>query len=355
MASVSGFDPLFDAMCKNPALQMESFFIPISSRNLIIGGMKAAWNKILLRFFGLKKGEEPNPFVKDVHAIAAARVTRHANKKSNHLIFLSVGENQFAQKFLKASLSLRKRIIITLHQPPSWLEENFRDIKVLDDLALIICLSKEQLKFVSRVCNTPAVFIRHGVCHDFFYPPEIVPGIRKQKLIFVGNWYRDFKTLEKALPIIWGRMPDVEIDCVLQRSVLKRQPEMSKLYGDRRVRFQHDIPVEKMRCLYQNASLLFLPLLDAAANNTIVEAMASGLPVVSTRVGGVPDYVPEGAGELCSIGNAKEHANAVCNLLSDPEKRKAAGLVARKFCEKELDWNVISERMLVSLERFINS
>ena len=43
--------------------------------------------------------------------------------------------------------------------------------------------------------------------------------------------------------------------------------------------------------LYRGADALFLPVTGGTANNAILEALASGTPVISTRIGGITDYV----------------------------------------------------------------
>ena len=67
---------------------------------------------------------------------------------------------------------------------------------------------------------------------------------------------------------------------------------------------------------------------------TVIEAMAAELPVVATRVGGVPEVVEEGAtGWLATAGNDLELADAVLRLAESIPLRKQMGTAGRQRAE----------------------
>ncbi len=70
----------------------------------------------------------------------------------------------------------------------------------------------------------------------------------------------------------------------------------------------------------------------------IIEAMASGIPVVATNVGGVSDIVEVGCtGLLHSVGDLDGLANSIATLMSDESMRKAMGKSARKRVEEKFE------------------
>lgn len=91
------------------------------------------------------------------------------------------------------------------------------------------------------------------------------------------------------------------------------------------------------------ADLLGMPRLDSAANNVFLESMACGTPVMITRVGGVPEYVP---GDFNAVMPAGADADAwVGKLTQFAENRERLDTwrpVARHWAER-LDWKIVAE------------
>jgi sugar transferase (PEP-CTERM/EpsH1 system associated) len=93
---------------------------------------------------------------------------------------------------------------------------------------------------------------------------------------------------------------------------------------------RHDVP-EVLRGL----DCFVLPSLAEGISNTILEAMASGLPVIATRVGGNGELVEAGeTGTLVPAADAEAMAQAIIAYADDPGRARAAGQAGRAAVER---------------------
>jgi glycosyltransferase involved in cell wall biosynthesis len=110
----------------------------------------------------------------------------------------------------------------------------------------------------------------------------------------------------------------------------------AKLGLGERVRFLGE--VRNIPDLLARAGLFVLPSLTEGISLTLLEAMARGLPVVATRVGGNPEVVIEGeTGLLVSASDPLELARAMVGLHLDPDTGRRMGLAGRVRVEKLFD------------------
>jgi glycosyltransferase involved in cell wall biosynthesis len=99
------------------------------------------------------------------------------------------------------------------------------------------------------------------------------------------------------------------------------------------------VPQEMAR-YYAAADIYLQGSLADTFPNTVLEAMACGLPVVATRVGGVPEQVAHGkTGHLVPVGRAAEMAEAISALIGNKDMRCAMGAsaVARVRAQFDLE------------------
>jgi glycosyltransferase involved in cell wall biosynthesis len=86
---------------------------------------------------------------------------------------------------------------------------------------------------------------------------------------------------------------------------------------------------EIMGCFH----VLVLPSLNEGMGRVLVEAMAAGLPIVASSVGGIPDLVEDGKnGLLVPSKDAAALEKAICDLLAIKKKRNQMGKAGKKMC-----------------------
>lgn len=129
------------------------------------------------------------------------------------------------------------------------------------------------------------------------------------------------------------------------------RPRMISTFGEanmlERVIFLGSVPNSQMPDIYRAADISVLPSLAEATSISGLEAMASALPLVGTRVGGIPAIIADGhTGLLVSARQPEEMAAAISRLLVEHELRRRLGDAARKRAEQEFSWSVIAARTL---------
>lgn len=144
---------------------------------------------------------------------------------------------------------------------------------------------------------------------------------------------KDHDTLVRAFARVAAERPETDLLLVgdgPRREALTRLA--SELAIDDRVSFlgvRHDVPE-----LLQAADLFCMTSLSEAASLTVLEAMAAGLPIVVTAVGGNPELVEEGRnGLLAPRGDHEAVAGALLRLASSPEERARMGAEGRRRVE----------------------
>ncbi len=102
--------------------------------------------------------------------------------------------------------------------------------------------------------------------------------------------------------------------------------------------------------LYRQASVFAVPSYFDPFPLVLLEAMAFGLPTVSTFTCGVPEIVVDGStGTLVEAGDADALAGALIRVLSDPEWARSAGRAGRERVERLYTWDAVVDRMSPAL------
>jgi glycosyltransferase involved in cell wall biosynthesis len=112
------------------------------------------------------------------------------------------------------------------------------------------------------------------------------------------------------------------------------------------VRFAGYVKDQDKALYYQAADIFCLPSVNLAEAFGIVnlEAMASGLPIVASRLGGIPDIVREGEnGILFEPGKVEELARALRYLVENPEERERMGQAGKRLV-RDYSWEEIARR-----------
>jgi glycosyltransferase involved in cell wall biosynthesis len=109
-------------------------------------------------------------------------------------------------------------------------------------------------------------------------------------------------------------------------------------------------PAER-RSFMERLDIFALPSLTEGTPNSVIEAMALGLPIVASDVGGIPDVVSADAGILIQTQDSGAMAEAIIRLARDPQLRKRMGEAARKRYEQIFSPEAVLPLLLDTYQR----
>jgi glycosyltransferase involved in cell wall biosynthesis len=225
----------------------------------------------------------------------------------------------------------------TFHNCDDTIAQVIRFPKRLRRFAAIILMSESQRPYMldAGVPEDRIHFVPHGVDTHHFTPPRDKNAEGTFRVLSVGGYRRDFRCL-KAVCASLAQLSSLEIVIVGPASTA------NEFAGLPNVRYKSGLSDEELLLEYRTASCFLLCVENSTANNALLEAMACGLPVVGSRVGGIPDYVGPKGGTMISPGDPEGMAEAVKTLYRNRELLAKMGTEARRRAE-ELDWARIAE------------
>ena len=113
-----------------------------------------------------------------------------------------------------------------------------------------------------------------------------------------------------------------------------------------RVLFAGEVAHTELPAYLHRADIFCRPSLSEGMGISFVEAMAAGLPVIATPVGGIVDFLKDKeTGLFCKVGDPKSIADAVLLLENQPAIREAIISSALRMVQERYDWNIIAREM----------
>lgn len=181
-----------------------------------------------------------------------------------------------------------------------------------------------------RVCADRVHVIPSGFDPGLFEAcePDPFPGVAHPRIAYVGRLapHKGVGVLLEAFARCHGAASLLVIGDGPQRAELERRART--LPGE--VRFTGFWPHARIPAALRHVDVLVLPSFYEELGSVLVEAMAAGLPVVASRVGGIPDLVRDGQnGLLAEPGHPEAFARAISRLLTEPDTAARLGAAAR--------------------------
>jgi glycosyltransferase involved in cell wall biosynthesis len=207
--------------------------------------------------------------------------------------------------------------------------------------------------------------IIYGGADPSRYAPD--PNLARDGVLFVGRItpHKGLDLLIRALPrgarlLIAGseghdpELPERDYPLLLRR-----------LAAGKNVRFLGPVPDSSMPALYRQASVLVLPSVQCTCYGkkikvsellglVALEAMASGTPVICSRLGGLPEIVQQGVtGYLIRPGDSAELSERLSQVLCDRVLARRLGRNARGLVLERFTWQACAHRCLSAYQELL--
>ncbi len=194
-----------------------------------------------------------------------------------------------------------------------------------------------------------------------FHPDS---GERRNGVLYVGRLtpHKGVDLLIRALPA------GAKLICVGTSGHDPRPPEsgygdlLRRLAAGRLVTFAGEVPDEQLPLLYRRAQVVVLPSVHVTCYGrhvrisellglSVLEAMASGTPVVGSRLGGLPEVIRDGeTGFLVTPGDVQELHDRIATLLEDPKGAAQMGCCGRELVLDRFTWQACAARCLAAYQ-----
>lgn len=248
----------------------------------------------------------------------------------------------------------KKKLIITLQEGKDLKKQNIfiriaRNIllKKADTITVISSYLRDYAVSINK--KAKIVLIPNGVDLNKFKPNE---DGDKNTIITVSRLVKKngLSDLIRAMNKVVEKFPEAKLLIVgsgeEEREEEKKLKRLVKeLNLGEVVEFCGEVKYEDTPRYLSKARIFVRPSLSEGLGSAFLEAMASGLAVIGTPVGGIPDFLKNGeTGLFCRPGDSKDIAEKIIRLLEDNELRDRLADNGRKLVEEKYSWENIASK-----------
>jgi glycosyltransferase involved in cell wall biosynthesis len=281
-----------------------------------------------LEKLGIKK-----PFIHTIHGVLADEYDQA--KKNGYLSVRDRVANYFMQKLSKLEEETAKKasIVVTI--------SNYS----LEKIQKYYCIEQNKVRIVPngvdiekfKPMDTKAVRQKFGLGNEtcVLFVGSLIPRKGLPFLVEAAKKVAKNKADTKFLIVGDGPL----------RNQLSYSIKSANLSGN--FKFLGNLKDDELPAVYNCADVFVLPSIQEGQGIVLLEAQASGKPVVAFNIGGVNETVQnKETGLLVNRGNVDELADALLKLLTDKALREKMGSKGHRFVSENYTWDICAQKML---------
>jgi glycosyltransferase involved in cell wall biosynthesis len=242
-----------------------------------------------------------------------------------------------------------------------------RLMKRSDALIAVSKYTVNELKELYGVQKNKIHVIYNGVDIEKFKPRvnrtelRLEFGLEENKtiILFVGRLYhrKGLETLLHSISLVQKEFNNVSF--VISGKGFKKKEEslrnLTKELGiENYVKFLGYVPDDKLPRLYSASDIFVLPAIYENFPFAILEAQSTGLPVISTNVGGIPEFLVDGKnGFLINPRDITQLTQKLLTLLQNPNLAKKMGECGRRMIKEKFRWQLISAQVIQLYQKLL--
>ncbi|MEK7121305.1 MAG: glycosyltransferase family 4 protein [Patescibacteria group bacterium] len=147
-----------------------------------------------------------------------------------------------------------------------------------------------------------------------------------------------------AMAVVRNEIPDAKLmivgDGPLGGSL---KLKVKNLNMENSIQFLGEISNDSIPEYLAKADIFVRPSLSEGLGSAFLEAMAAGLPIIGTRVGGIPDFLKDGeTGLFCKVADPKDLTEKIVRILKDEQLREKIINNGKALVVQKYDWNIIA-------------
>ncbi len=219
----------------------------------------------------------------------------------------------------------------------------------------IVCNSQALHTVLAQGCGVPEKrlsVIHNGIDTQLFNHSDTQPDA--PTVLHVGRLVPDKnqETLIKAFSLVRKQIANAQLRIVGDGPLLDQLQRLAQTLLPKNS-YQFVPGTTSIAPIYRQGTLFAMSSVREGLPNVVLEAMACGLPVVATRVGGIPELVEDGVtGLLVSPQNHEDMASSMITLLAHPTNARAFGRAGQDTLQKKFSLSASLSAHLALFDSF---